>query len=148
MPRARPGFPEQSGAWSTIATPVASASLPVLLVEHYLPLAKPLLCGLEEDGIVTHLARNDLEADALARAVCYAAVVVDWHIPRRGGLALVRGWRQAGLAVPVLLLVPSAPDALQQGLDAGADSFLSLPFSYEDLLSRLRSWIDRRGKAD
>src|SRR5262245_56486553 len=117
--------------------------MPILLVEHYLPLAKPLMRGLAEEGIVAHLARTDVEGDARARALCYAAVVVDWHVPRSGGVALIQGWRRAGLTVPVLLLVPSASDAdLQQGADAGADDTLPLPFSFEELLARLRAWVE------
>src|SRR5688500_11573038 len=82
----------------------------VLLVEHYLPLAKSLLRGLEEQGIAAHLARDDVEGDRRARADCYAAVVVDWNIPRKGGAALVRGWRRDGLTVPVVILMPSTDD--------------------------------------
>jgi DNA-binding response OmpR family regulator len=115
---------------------------PILLVEHYLPLARPLVRGLEEEGIVTHLARDDAEAATLARTTLYAALVVDWNIPRHGGAALVRAWRRDGLAVPVLLLMSVASEAnLRQGRAAGADAFLPLPFPFADLVGRLRGWI-------
>jgi DNA-binding response OmpR family regulator len=120
--------------------------MPILLVEHYLPLARALRRGLEEEGIVTHLARDDVEADAQARAVPYAAVLVDWNLPGKGGAALVRGWRRDGMTAPVLMFLPSANDAdLLHGLDAGADDFLPLPFSFADLLARLRAWMGAPG---
>jgi DNA-binding response OmpR family regulator len=113
----------------------------VLLVEPYLPLAKPLLRGLAEEGIVAHLARDDAEADALARATRYAVAVVAWNVPRNGGAALVRGWRRAGLAVPVFMFLPSDRDDFRlEGTEAGVDEFLLLPFSIADLAARLRPW--------
>jgi DNA-binding response OmpR family regulator len=117
------------------------SSRPILLVEHYSLLAKPLMRGLEEEGIVTHLARSDAEGDARVRATPYAAVVVDWHIPRQGGAALVRSWRRAGLTVPVLALLSSADEAdCLLGLAAGADAVLPMPFTFADLLARVRTW--------
>jgi two-component system response regulator BasR len=115
----------------------------ILVVEDYLPLARPLLRGLQEEGLAVHLARDDEEGDTLARTGGYDAVVVDWNIPRSGGAALVRRWRDDGLAIPVLLLLPSAsPAAVRQGLDAGADHCLPLPFAFADLLARVRACSD------
>jgi two-component system OmpR family response regulator len=112
----------------------------VLLVEHHLPLAKAVMRGLEEEGIDAHLARNDAEGEARSRSIAYAALLVDWRIPQRGGAALVRSWRQDGVQTPVLMLMPSGsvPD-LVEGFDAGADDFLAMPFSFADLLGRLRA---------
>ena len=116
--------------------------MPILLVEHYPPLARALVRGLEEEGIAVHVAQDDVEAEVRARAVPYAAVVVDWNVPRKGGADLVRGLRQGGLSAPVLMFVPSLGDAdCQLGAAAGADEFLPLPFSFGELLKRLRSWL-------
>jgi DNA-binding response OmpR family regulator len=112
----------------------------VLLVEHHLYLAKALIRGLEEEGIDAHLARDDSEGDARAHAIAYAALIVDWRVPRQGGASLVRTWRQDGVHAPVIMLMPSVsvPD-LVDGCNAGADDFLPLPFSFADLLARLRA---------
>jgi two-component system OmpR family response regulator len=112
----------------------------VLLVEHHLPLAKAIMRGLEEEGIDAHLARNDAEGEARARSIAYAALLVDWRVPHRGGAALVRAWRQDGVRTPTIMLMPSGsvPD-LVEGFDAGADDFLAMPFSFADLLARLRA---------
>jgi len=113
----------------------------VLLVEAYSPLAKPLMLVLAEEGFVVHLARDDEQASTLAHAARYVAFLVDWNVPRNGGLALVRRWRQEGLAVPVLLLDSSASnERLVQARQAGADDCLAVPFCIEDLLARLRAW--------
>jgi two-component system OmpR family response regulator len=114
----------------------------ILLVEPYPPLSRALVRGLAEEGITAHVARDDVEADLRARSMPYAALLVDWNVPRKGGAALVRGWRQSGLAAPIFLFVPSAGDADRLlGVAAGADEVLPLPFSFGDLLARLRSWL-------
>jgi two-component system response regulator BasR len=123
----------------------AEPPLPILLLEPYRLLAKPLVRGLAEEGIVAHVARSDAEADARMRATSYAAVVVDWNVHRQGSAALVRRWRQDGVTVPVLMLVPSGSDAeLLAARAAGADSALPLLFSFADLLTHLRAWIGPR----
>jgi DNA-binding response OmpR family regulator len=114
--------------------------MPVLLVEHYPHLARALLRGLQEEGIVTHWVRDDGEADLRVRTASYSAALVNWNIPRTGGADLVRRWRQSGLAFLVLMFVPSAGDADRlTALAAGADDILPLPFSFGDLLARLRN---------
>ena len=116
--------------------------MPVLLVEPYAPLARALVRGLADEGIAVQVACDDVEADVHARATPFAAVLVNWNVPRKGGAALIRGWRQSGLSAPVLMFVPSAGDGDRlHGLAAGADEVLPLPFAFGDLLARLRSWL-------
>ncbi|MCI0457507.1 MAG: response regulator [Gemmataceae bacterium] len=123
-------------------------NLPVLLVVSYLPLARALLQGLQEEGIVTHLATTDAEADARLRTTRYAAIVVAWNIPREGGPALVRSWRNDGLAIPILMLIPSVNGStLFRAVEAGVDDFLPLPFPFTDLLARLQAQIEEPGNA-
>ena len=120
----------------------SAATASVLLVEHHLPLANAVMRGLRDEGIDVHLARDEVDGEALARANPYALLVVDWHCPRHGGAALVRRWRQAGVTAPVLMLLPFANGAdIVEASAAGADDFLPLPFSFADLLMRVRSWI-------
>jgi DNA-binding response OmpR family regulator len=123
----------------------ASTATTILLVEHHLPLANAVIRGLAEEGIDVHLAQTDVDAEARALSTPYALLVVDWHLPRQGGAALVRRWRQAGINTPVLMLLPWAngADVVEASL-AGADDFLPLPFSFGDLLMRVRSWIKPR----
>lgn len=132
---------QRATASGSAGGPGGSSELPVLLVEPYLPLAKPLIVALTEEGIVTHLARESERATALVRATRYAAVLIDWKIPPADGFDLLRRWRQGGLDVPALLLVPSLDrDLTSRAEQAGADGCLPLPFPIEDLLARLRLW--------
>jgi two-component system response regulator QseB len=117
--------------------------LPILLVEHHLPLARPVMRGCEEEGIVAHLAGDDNAGAALARACSYAALIVDWNIPRSGGTALVRKLRREGFTAPILMLMPPPRRIdMEEALDAGVDEFLPLPFSLEELLACLRTWTE------
>ena len=75
------------------------------------------------------------------------AVLLDWWLPGEEGLSVLRRYRQAGGAAPVLFL--TARDAVSdrvRGLDAGADDYLCKPFAFEELLARLRSLIRRQDR--
>ena len=75
-------------------------------------------------------------------------VILDWSLPGADGLTLLRRFRQAGNAAPVLFL--TARDAVSdrvRGLDAGADDYLGKPFDYEELLARIRALTRRQGAA-
>src|SRR5262249_26087435 len=107
-------------------------------VEPHLPLAKPLLRGLQEEGIATDLARDADEADALVRSGDYDALLVNWRVPRAGGASLVRSLRHAGLLTPVLMFVPIENSGHRlEATQAGANDCLPLPFVFADLLARL-----------
>lgn len=83
-------------------------------------------------------------ADFLARTEGYDAVVLDLGLPRVDGLTVLRGWRNAGLAVPVLVLTARASwHETVQGIDDGADDYVSKPFRMEEVLARLRALIRR-----
>jgi DNA-binding response OmpR family regulator len=114
----------------------------LLLVEPYPHLARALVRGLQEEGIATHWVRDEVEADVRLRSFPYAGLLVNWNVPANGGHALVRRWRRNGLTTPVLMFVPSAAPADRLlGLTAGADEVLPLPFSFSELLQRLRGWL-------
>jgi two-component system, OmpR family, Ni(II)-responsive and/or redox-responsive regulator NrsR len=120
--------------------------LRILLVEDEPDLAESLVAVLEHQGhVVDHCgdglsAWTSLSGD-LAR---YELALVDWMVPQLSGIELCRRLRAAGFTVPVLLL--TARDATAdrvEGLDAGADDYLSKPFAMEELLARVRA-LQRR----
>jgi two-component system, OmpR family, response regulator len=142
-PAPGPDTQERPDIVDTLSLDRVRGSVPILLVEHFLPLAKPLLRGLEEEGIVAHLARDDAEARLRVQETLYAALVVDWNVPRQGGAALVRDWRQNGLTTPVLLLMPTASETdVREAVAVGADDLLPLPFAFSRLLERLQAQIN------
>jgi two-component system OmpR family response regulator len=120
----------------------------VLVVEDEEKLAALLARGLREEGHATDVAGNGEDALWMARAVDYDAIVLDVMLPGQDGLTTCRLLRDAGIWTPVLIL--TARDAVEnrvEGLDAGADDYLVKPFSFAELLARLRA-IARRTPAE
>jgi two-component system OmpR family response regulator len=116
----------------------------VLLVEDEAKLAALLARGLREEGYATDLADAGEQALWMARAIPYDAIVLDVMLPGLDGFAVCRRLRVDGVWSPVLML--TARDAVEdrvEGLDVGADVFLTKPFSFEELLARLRALTRR-----
>src|SRR5918999_2352410 len=116
----------------------------VLVVEDEALLAKQLAASLAEAGYAVDRAADGERADFLVRTERYDAVVLDLGLPRVDGLTLLRAWRDAGLAVPVLVLTARGSwHEKVQGIDGGADDYVAKPFRMEEILARLRALIRR-----
>jgi two-component system, OmpR family, response regulator len=119
-----------------------------LVVEDEPKMAALLRRGLVEDGYAADVAGTGEEALRMARAVPYDAIVLDVMLPGLGGFDVCRQLRSSGVWSPVLLL--TARDGIDDrvvGLDAGADDYLTKPFSFAELLARLRA-LTRRGLSE
>ena len=117
----------------------------LLVVEDEVRLATALRRGLQAEGFSVDLAHDGVEGLHLAREGAYAAVVLDVMLPRLSGYRVCERLRADGNWVPVLML--SAKDGEYDeadGLDVGADDYLTKPFSYVVLVARLRALL-RRG---
>src|SRR6478752_6310207 len=117
----------------------------VLVVEDEVRLARALQKGLRAEGFVVDLAHDGAAGLTSAREGSYDAVVLDVMLPRLSGYEVVRTLRTERNWVPVLML--SAKDGeydQADGLDVGADDYLTKPFSYVVLVARLRALL-RRG---
>jgi two-component system OmpR family response regulator len=120
----------------------------VLVVEDEKKLGELLGRGLREEGYAADVADRGEEALWMARAVPYDAIVLDVMLPGADGFEICRRLRRDGVWTPVLML--TARDAVDDrvvGLDAGADDYLTKPFSFEELLARLRA-LTRRAPAE
>ena len=116
----------------------------VLVVEDEKKLAELLSRGLQEEGYTVDLAHLGEEALWKARAVEYAVIVLDVMLPGADGFEVCRRLREGGTWTPVLLLTArDAVDDRVNGLDAGADDYLTKPFAFEELLARLRALTRR-----
>ena len=101
--------------------------------------------GLREDGIAADLAPSGREALWMAASREYDALVLDVMMPGMDGYETCRALREDGVRVPVLMLTArSAVADRVRGLEGGADDYLTKPFSFRELLARLRA-LARRG---
>jgi two-component system OmpR family response regulator len=118
----------------------------VLVVEDEPLLMRQLQAALADAGYAVDCAADGERAEFLGRTEQYAAVVLDLGLPKLDGLSVLRQWREAGIAVPVLVLTArgSWHDKVR-GIDGGADDYVAKPFRIEEVLARLRALI-RRGR--
>ncbi len=120
----------------------------LLLVEDEKKLAEALAYQLRKNGYAVDTAADGDAALALAQEQAYELFVLDWMLPKRDGISVLKEIRSLGLEAPVLML--TARDSLAdrvKGLDAGADDYLIKPFLTDELLARLRA-LARRKKKD
>jgi two-component system, OmpR family, response regulator len=116
----------------------------VLIVEDEPLLASQLETALADAGYAVDGAADGERADFLGQTERYDAVVLDLGLPKLDGLAVLRRWREAGIATPVLVLTARASwHEKVQGIDGGADDYVAKPFSMEEVLARLRALIRR-----
>ena len=116
-----------------------------LVVEDELKMAALLRRGLAEEGYAADVARTGEDAIWMAQATPYDAIVLDLMLPGRNGLEVCKALRENGVWSPILML--TARDGVEDrvaGLNSGADDYLSKPFSFAELLARLRA-LTRRG---
>jgi two-component system, OmpR family, response regulator len=112
----------------------------ILVVEDDVKMASLLRRGLVEEGLAADIAPTGDDALWMAGATEYDAIVLDVMVPGTDGFEVCRRLREAGTWAPVLML--TARDAVEDrvsGLDAGADDYLTKPFSFAELLARLRA---------
>lgn len=118
----------------------------VLIVEDEPTIATQLAEALGQAGYAVDRAGNGRDALALGSNEPVDAVILDLGLPQIDGLTVLKKWRAAGRAMPVLIL--TARDNWHDkvaGIDAGADDYLAKPFHMEELLARLRALIRRAG---
>jgi DNA-binding response OmpR family regulator len=118
----------------------------VLLVEDEPSAAHVLAKGLREQAYAVDLAADGDTAIFQAGTTDYDAVILDVMLPIKDGFSVCRTIRDSGCTVPILMV--TARDAIEariEGLDCGADDYLTKPFDFGELLARLRALI-RRGR--
>ncbi len=117
----------------------------ILVVEDQAKLLRTLEQGLHEAGHEVLTASNAETGFYLAATKTVDVVILDWMLPGRSGVEVLRELRTTGFAMPVLML--TARDQVRDriaGLDAGADDSLVKPFDFAELLARLRALLRRR----
>jgi DNA-binding response OmpR family regulator len=116
----------------------------LLLAEDDRELGARLKRYLEQHGFAVDVFDNGVDAGFFGSETPYDVMVLDLGLPGRPGLEVLAGWRRGGIKTPVLIL--TARDTWQekvQGLQKGADDYLTKPFHEEELLARLHALIRR-----
>jgi two-component system, OmpR family, response regulator len=120
----------------------------ILIVEDQVKMAGLVKRGLQKEGMATDVATDGEEALWRAQATEYDAIILDLMLPGIDGFEVCSRLRDEGVWAPILML--TARDAVRDrvaGLDGGADDYLTKPFSYSELLARLRALV-RRGPVE
>lgn len=117
----------------------------ILVVEDEAKIAQSLQRGLQSEGYVVDIAEDGDAAETLTSVGAYDLVLLDWMIPgKNDGPALIKLWHDNKQFMPILML--SARGTIGdrvQGLDTGADDYLPKPFSFDELLARVRALLRR-----
>ncbi len=121
----------------------------ILVVEDEPKVAGFIKKGLEEEGYAVDWAADGQEGLLLGQDGVHDLIILDINLPRLDGLRVLQELRQAKVKVPVLLLTVRATiEDKVLGLDTGADDYLTKPFSFQELLARVRALLRRRTEAE
>ena len=119
----------------------------VLIVEDEPAIAELIAVNLQHGGFVAVVAQDSVTAQRELDAVLPDVILLDWMLPGQSGLSLARHWRKQARtkSIPILMLTARGdePDKVA-GLDAGADDYITKPFSTQELLARIRAVLRRR----
>ncbi len=120
----------------------------ILIVEDDKKVASFIEMGLREEGYAVDVAHDGTEGALKAHVYEYDLLVLDVMLPGKSGFEIVHELRKGGRHMPILLLTArDSTDDIVRGLDAGADDYLTKPFSFDVLLARIRALL-RRGGAE
>ena len=125
----------------------ASTAMKLLIVEDEARMADLLRKGLTEEGHTVTCAVDGAEGLALAKAYDFDVIVLDLMLPKLSGYDLAKRLRGEKVRTPILMLTArdTVPDVVR-GLDTGADDYMTKPFSFDELVARLRA-VKRRSIA-
>lgn len=121
----------------------------ILLIEDEAKTARAVQTGLRAEGFDAAVARSGEDGFFLLNAETFDLVILDWMLPGRDGIEILKAVRARGNKTPVLLL--TARDTIEDrvlGLDSGADDYLVKPFAFAELLARIRALLRRAGDTD
>src|SRR6187402_3234578 len=116
----------------------------VLVVEDNVALADGVRRGLVAEGFDVDVAHDGCDGDWRAREFPYDVIVLDILLPGRNGFEICRGLRADGVATPILMLTAKDGELDEaEGLDLGADDYVTKPFSFTVLVARVRAVLRR-----
>jgi len=120
----------------------------ILIVEDDIKIASFIKKGLEEESYTIDTIHNGKEAIYLTQINNYDIILLDIMIPDIDGLNVCKILREKGISIPIIML--TARNLLQDkidGLDSGADDYLTKPFAFEELLARIRVQLRKKSQS-
>lgn len=117
----------------------------VLVIEDEKQLLKIIGERLKEEGYATDLVRDGIEGLHFAESLDYDCIILDIMLPSMDGFSVLRKLRARKINTPILIL--TAKDTIKDkvnGLDLGADDYITKPFSFEELIARVRAMLRRK----
>jgi len=121
----------------------------VLLIEDESKVVEFISKGLEEEGYTVAVAYNGKQGLDLLKVHTYDLVLLDLMLPEIDGLTVLRSMRDRGINTPVLIITAkNSKEDVVRGLDTGSDDYLTKPFSFEELLARMRALLRRTAARD
>jgi heavy metal response regulator len=117
----------------------------ILIVEDELKIAHFIKRGLKEEGFWVDVAADGEAGHFSATTQEYDLIVLDLMLPKMDGITLCRKLREENITIPILIL--TVKDSIQdkvQGLDSGADDYLTKPFAFEEFLARIRALLRKK----
>jgi two-component system copper resistance phosphate regulon response regulator CusR len=120
----------------------------ILVVEDEKKIASFIQKGLAEQGYSADLAQSGSAAEVMSAENDYDLIILDVLLPDQNGMDTARHLRNEGFAGPILMLtaLSSTKDRVN-GLDAGADDYLTKPFAFDELLARVRALLRRSARS-
>lgn len=116
----------------------------ILIVEDQKDLVRNMKQYFELEGFYVTAAYNGEEANTLLEDNQYEAIILDLNLPGTDGMTLAREWRTKGIETPIVILTArTAKDSVIEGLNLGADDYITKPFDMEEVIARIRSVIRR-----
>jgi DNA-binding response OmpR family regulator len=121
----------------------------VLIIEDETKVASFISRGLEEEGYSVDVAYDGKQGLDLLKESIYDVVLLDLMIPEIDGLEVLKRARSWGISTPVLIITAkSSKEDVVKGLDTGSDDYLTKPFSFDELLARIRALLRRSKQVD
>ena len=117
----------------------------ILIVEDEKKIADLIKRGLKEEGYASDIAPDGEKGEFLAATNQYDAIILDIMLPKVSGLELCRRLREKKIITPIIMV--TAKDAVSdkvEGLNSGADDYITKPFAFEELLARIRAVLRKR----
>ena len=121
----------------------------LLIIEDEIRIANSLKKGFLEENFTVEIANDGEEGQKLARTKEYDCIILDLMLPKISGLQILRFLRERKIQTPIIILTAkSSTEEKIEGLEIGADDYLPKPFSFEELLARVRALIRRSNRTE